>query len=63
MRVLRGGRSMTAVVAGIIAFTIGTLFGLWIAGRHIDLECETAYLTGHVDGYGKAMFDAGEVGR
>ena len=54
----------TLMVAGaILAFTTGFLFGFMVAVRHVDLECETAYLTGHVDGYGKAMLDAGEVGR
>ena len=54
----------TLIVAGaILTFTTGFLFGFMVAVRHVDLECETAYLSGHVDGYGKAMFDAGEVGR
>ena len=51
------------VAAGILTFTTGFLFGMLVGVRHVDLECETAYLTGHVDGYGKAMLDAGEVGR
>ena len=53
---------MTAFFVGTIAFSVGTFFGLWMAGRHIDLECESAYLHGHVDGYSKAVADGGEVG-
>ena len=52
-----------AIVSGIFGLSIGMIAGLFLAGRHVELECETAYLSGHVDGYGKAMLDAGEVGR
>ena len=51
------------VAAAILTFTTGFLFGMLVGVRHVDFECETAYLSGHVDGYGKAMLDAGEVGR
>ena len=50
------------IAAGILLFTTGFLFGFMVAVRHVELECETAYLTGHVDGYGKAVADGGEVG-
>lgn len=45
----------------ITAFSLGAIFGIVIVGRHYALENEKAYLTGHVDGYNRAMFDAGEV--
>jgi len=45
----------------IIAFAFGATFGIFIVGRHFELECERAYLTGHVDGYRKAQDDSGEV--
>ena len=48
------------IVAGIIGFIIGVLCGLLAGARHMELECETAYLTGHVDGYGKAVEDGRE---
>lgn len=51
-----------AIVTGIFGLSIGIIVGMFLAGRHIEFECETAYLTGHVDGYAKAMADAGEVG-
>lgn len=47
-----------------VAFTslvIGTAAGLMFGLRHLDRECEKGYLTGHVDGYEKALFDLGEV--
>ena len=47
----------TAVVSG----SVGCIAGMVIVGRHFELECEQAYLTGHVDGYRKAQDDAGEV--
>ena len=50
------------IAAAILTFTTGFLFGFIVAVRHVELECETAYLTGHVDGYGKAVADGGEVG-
>jgi len=46
---------------GFFTFMVGFLFGMAVAGRHVDRECEMAYLTGHVDGYGKAVADGGEV--
>ena len=47
------------IAAVIIAFGFGAAFGIFVVGRHVELECERAYLTGHVDGYEKAMWDAG----
>ena len=40
-----------------LGFTIGVIWASW----HIVEELEVAYLTGHVDGYGKAMHDYREV--
>ena len=42
----------------IIAFAFGASFGIFVVGRHFELENEKAYLTGHVDGYQKAEDDA-----
>jgi hypothetical protein len=47
--------------ATIVAVSAGTILGMLIASRHIDEECEMAYLAGHVDGYSKAVADSGEV--
>ena len=52
----------SAIVSFIFGLSIGMIAGLFLAGRHVELECETAYLSGHVDGYGKAVADGGEVG-
>ena len=46
-----------ALFTGALGFLIGTMFGR----STVERECEVAYLTGHVDGYGKAMDDSGEV--
>ena len=51
---------MTVIVTAIFGFTIGVLCGLLVGGRHLEWECETAYLTGHVDGYSKAVEDGRE---
>ena len=42
------------IAVAIIAFGFGATFGIFIVGRHFELENEKAYLTGHVDGYAKA---------
>ena len=44
-----------AVVAAAGGATLGVSFGV----RHLERECEKAYLTGHVDGYEKAVRDGG----
>lgn len=49
------------IAAVIISFGFGATFGIFIVGRHFELENEKAYLTGHVDGYRKAQDDSGEV--
>ena len=49
------------IVVAAIGLSVGCIFGMFLIGRHIELEVERAYLSGHVDGYGKAMFDSGEV--
>ena len=59
MRVLRGGRLMETVIFVAIAFTAGTIAQAFASRRDIDSECNHAYLVGHVDGYEKAMWDAG----
>jgi hypothetical protein len=41
----------------LIAGTTGFIIGMMVAGRHVERECEMAYLTGHVDGYRKAEDD------
>jgi len=46
-------------IAGI-SLSVGAIGGMMVASRHVDTECEMAYLTGHVDGYGAAMSDLGE---
>ena len=56
------GQQMTAIIAtAIVSGAFGCIFGMLIVGRHFELECEKAYLYGHVDGYRKASDDAGEV--
>lgn len=53
---------MAAVLTVAFAsLVIGTAVGLLFGLRHVDRECEKGYLTGHVDGYEKALFDLGEV--
>jgi hypothetical protein len=49
------------IAAGFIGVAVGAIFGMFIVGRHVEWECEQAYLTGHVDGYRKAEDDSGEV--
>lgn len=56
------------IAAGIFSFICGTIAGIIIGTRHTDLEAEKGYLTGHIDGYEKALvdyekalFDLGEV--
>jgi hypothetical protein len=46
------------IAAGFIGVAVGAAGGMLMVGRHIELECEQAYLTGHVDGYRKAEDDA-----
>lgn len=49
------------IAVGIVAFAVGCILGLVMGARHVEDECEAAYLYGHVDGYRKAQDDAGEV--
>lgn len=50
---------METLIIAAIAFAAGTVAQVFASGRDIDRECDRAYLTGHVDGYGKALHDAG----
>jgi hypothetical protein len=45
---------VTALVGGVFA---GYIVGLLTASRHVARDAEMAYVTGHVDGYEKAMQD------
>jgi len=49
------------IAVGVMAFAFGAAFGIFVVARHFELEREQAYLTGHVDGYSKAVADSGEV--
>jgi hypothetical protein len=50
---------METVIFAAIAFAAGTIVQVFASRRDMDRECNHAYLTGHVDGYEKAMWDAG----
>lgn len=50
---------METLIVAAIAFAAGTIAQVFASWRDIDRECSRAYLTGHVDGYEKAMADAG----
>jgi hypothetical protein len=52
---------MTELLTFIVAFVAGRLAERYLsrASRHHDKEM--AYLTGHVDGYSKAVADSGEI--
>jgi hypothetical protein len=52
---------MLIIAAAVFGVSAGSILGLLIGTRHTELECEKAYLTGHVDGYRKAQDDSGEV--
>ncbi len=45
----------------LFGFAFGCIVGMFLVGRHVEQECEVAYVTGHVDGYRKAQDDSGEV--
>jgi alpha/beta superfamily hydrolase len=45
----------------LFGFAFGCIVGMALIGRHVEHECEKAYLTGHVDGYRKAQDDSREV--
>jgi hypothetical protein len=47
----------TLLAVGFAGLSLGAIGGMLIVGRHIELEVEQAYLTGHVDGYRKAQDD------
>ena len=53
--------TVLCVALVIVGFAFGSVLGLVIGARHIELETERGYLHGHVDGYRKALDDAGEV--
>ena len=42
-----------------LGFTIGVIWAAW----YVEDEVEMGYLAGHVDGYGAALADLGEVSR
>ena len=46
-----------AIAIAVVSAATGCIAGMVIVGRHFELECEQAYLTGHVDGYRKAEED------
>ena len=50
---------METIILATCAFAAGTVAQVFASRRDIDRECNYAYLTGHVDGYEKAMQDAG----
>lgn len=50
---------METVIIAAIAFAAGTIAQAFASRRDIGEEANRAYLTGHVDGYEKAMHDAG----
>ena len=50
---------METIMIAAVAFAAGTVAQVFASRRDIDRECNHAYLTGHVDGYDKAMQDAG----
>ncbi len=49
------------VLAALVCLAVGFAIGVRATGRHIDHQCEVAYVTGHCDGYTKAMHDYQEV--
>ena len=48
------------IAVGIFGVSVGTIVGMLFSARHTDQQCEIAYLSGHVDGYTKAVEDSGE---
>jgi hypothetical protein len=50
--------SILIATALFLAGTTGFIIGMMVAGRHVERECEMAYLTGHVDGFRKAEEEA-----
>ncbi len=52
---------MTELLAFIVGFIAGRLAERYLSRARRDHDDEVAYLTGHVDGYGKAMHDYQEV--
>jgi hypothetical protein len=49
------------MIAALFALVVGLTFGLIVGLRHAGRDADMAYLYGHVDGYGKALDDCGEV--
>jgi hypothetical protein len=49
------------IVVAVNGILFGFMLGLLYGSRHTDRDGELAYVTGHVDGYGKALDDCGEV--
>jgi hypothetical protein len=52
---------MTELLTFIVAFIAGRLAERRLSRARHDHDEEMAYLTGHVDGYGRALADLGEV--
>ena len=50
---------MEIIIVAAIGFAAGTVAQVFASRRDIGEECNWAYLTGHVDGYEKAMQDVG----
>jgi hypothetical protein len=50
---------MTELLTFIVGFVAGRLAERYLSRARRDHDEEMAYLTGHVDGYEKAMFDGG----
>jgi len=49
------------LIAIIVGFVAGRVAERYLSRARRDHEEEMAYLTGHVDGYGRALADIGEV--
>jgi hypothetical protein len=52
---------MTELAVIIVGFVAGRLTERYLSRARRDHDKEMAYLTGHVDGYSKAVADSGEV--
>jgi hypothetical protein len=50
---------LVIITAGIIGLTIAAFIIGWRNAGKISDAYESGYLAGHVDGYGKALHDAG----
>jgi hypothetical protein len=52
---------LLVVTLQIVASVLWWMGGKAHERRKLDVECELAYLSGHVDGYNRAVFDSGEA--